>query len=204
MRRRQQFLGVCSPRRGWLHATPVGVKFASLTVLTLVVMLARNPFVNAGLIVVLVIIGLTAKMSLGQILGPIRRMWLIFVLLVVFHVFLSDWWNAARIITVMITCVVGAQIFMLSTPLSVLLDLFGMRVKPLKFVGVRPQVPALAAAIAVRSVAYLADLADTAKDAASARGLENDIRARTVPVMLGAVKYAQDTGRALEARGILD
>lgn len=204
MRRRQQFLGVCSPRRGWLHMAPVGLKFASLTVLTLVVMLARNPFVNAGLIVALVIIGLTAKMGLGQILGPIRRMWLIFVLLVAFHVFLSDWWNAARIITVMITCVVGAQIFMLSTPLSVLLDLFNMLVKPLKFVGVRPQVPALAAAIAVRSVSYLADLADTAKDAASARGLENDIRARTVPVMLGAVKYAQDTGRALEARGILD
>lgn len=204
MRRRQQFLGVCSPRRGWLHRAPVGVKFASLTVLTLVVMLARNPFVNAGLIVALVIIGLTARMSLRQILGPIRRMWLIFVLLVVFHVFLSDWWNAARIITVMITCVVGAQIFMLSTPLSVLLELFSMLVKPLKFIGVRPQVPALAAAIAVRSVSYLADLADTAKDAASARGLENDIRARTVPVMLGAVKYAQDTGRALEARGILD
>ena len=204
MRRRQQFLGVCSPRRGWLHRAPVGVKFASLTVLTLVVMLARNPFVNAGLIVALVIIGLTAKMSPRQILGPIRRMWLIFVLLVVFHVFLSDWWNAARIITVMITCVVGAQIFMLSTPLSVLLDLFSMLVKPLKFIGVRRQVPALAAAIAVRSVSYLADLADTAKDAASARGLENDIRARTVPVMLGAVKYAQDTGRALEARGILD
>lgn len=182
----------------------MGVKFASLTVLTLVVMLVRNPFVNAGLIVALVIIGLTAKMSPGQILGPIRRMWLIFVLLVVFHVFLSDWWNAARIITVMITCVVGAQIFMLSTPLSVLLELFSMLVKPLKFIGVRPQVPALAAAIAVRSVSYLADLADTAKEAASARGLENDIRARTVPVMLGAVKYAQDTGRALEARGILD
>ena len=33
-------------------------------------------------------------------------------------------------------------------------------------------------------------------------GLEASLTARTVPLVLGAVKYAQDTGRALEARGL--
>lgn len=180
------------------------VKFIALTVVTVIVMLTRHPLVNVGVLVSLTVLGLTARLSVAQLLGPIKRMWLILALLVVANVLFSDWWNAAVIVTIMITCVVAAQIFMLSTPMAELLELFTALVTPLKFVGVRPEVPALAAAIAVRSVSYLADLAYTAQEAASARGLENSIRARSVPIMLGAVKYAQDTGRALEARGILD
>ena len=40
--------------------------------------------------------------------------------------------------------------------------------------------------------------------AARARGLDSSIKARIVPAILRSVKYAQDTGRALDARGIVD
>lgn len=179
-------------------------KFVALLAVTLVVMLVRSPVLNVGIMVALVVVGLSARLRVAQLLLPVRRMWLIFLIFGALQLLLSDWVTAVRVITVMATCVLAANVLMLSTPLAALLELFRWLVTPCKFVGLNPEIPALAAALMVRSVPYLADLADVAKDAASARGLEGSVRARLVPVALGAVKYAQDTGRALDARGILD
>lgn len=204
MRRRQQFLGRYLPGNGWLHRTPAWAKFAGLAVMSLVVLIARNPWVSLAAIAVVVVIALTARIPLREVLRPVRRVWLIIAVIIAFQLLVADPWAALRIATTILACVLAAGLLMLTSTVGQLLDVFGRIAVPLRLFGIAPARVALAAALMVRSLPYIADLTAVTGDSARARGLERDLRARTLPVILGAVKYAHDTGCALDARGLAD
>lgn len=204
MRRRQQFLGRYLPGDGWLHRTPAGAKFAGLAALSLVVLLARSPWVSLASLGLVLLLGTSARIPLRELVSPVRRVWLIVAFIVVFHLVFSDPVTALRVVSTILACVLAAGLLMLTTPVAVLLAVFAALARPLRLLGVDPDRVALTAALMVRSLPYLADLTAVTGDSARARGLERNLRARTVPVLLGAVKYATDTGRALDARGLGD
>ena len=204
MRARQQFLGTCWPVAGWLHRVPTWAKFLSLLAVTIIIMMTRSPYLNAGIMAALLLIGRSGGIPVGQLTLAWRRMWLILAIFLAFHLITGSPYSAAQVVTTMLVCVQAAALLMLTSTVAQLLDLFRALSRPLKYVGVNPEHVALAASLTIRSVSYLADLAGVAEDSARARGLERNVRARTVPVVLGAVKYAQDTGRALDARGLVD
>jgi biotin transport system permease protein len=54
----------------------------------------------------------------------------------------------------------------------------------------------------LRSIPFIIGAFDDVRDAARARGLERNLRARTLPVMISTVAYARQTGEALTARGL--
>ena len=56
----------------------------------------------------------------------------------------------------------------------------------------------------IRAVPTTLDLARQTRDAARARGLERDPRARLVPLVIRSVAHARATGEALDARGVGD
>ena len=56
----------------------------------------------------------------------------------------------------------------------------------------------------IRAVPLTLDLATETREAARARGLERDPRARLVPLVVRSVAHARATGEALDARGIAD
>lgn len=92
----------------------------------------------------------------------------------------------------------------LTTSVEQLLDAFTVIVSPLRFFGLNTEAIALTAGLMVRAISHISGLLGEAERAARARGLDSSIKARVVPAILRSVKYAQDTGRALDARGIVD
>lgn len=202
MRQRQQFLGRRIPGDGWLHRLPAGWKLGGIAALSVIVLLFRDARVNAVLIAVVLLAALTARLPLQRVLAPLLRIWFIFVAVVLIHLWLTDWPNGLRIVSTIMVCILAASLLMLTTSIAQLLTVFRALASPLRYVGGSPERVGLAAALMVRSLPVLADLARVSGDSARARGLERNLRARTVPLVLGAVKYAQDTGRALEARGL--
>lgn len=203
-RRRGEFLGVCWPIPGWLHRTPAWAKVIALVLTSLPVIVVRDAWVNGAVFVLIVLIALTARLPLGRIILPLLRMWPVMLLLVVGNLIFTDVTTAARVATAMLAGVIGASVLILTTSISELLRVFTAAAKPLGWVGVRPETVGLAAALTIRSVSYIADLVGLAADSARARGLERSLRARSVPVVLGTVRYAIDTGSALEARGLVE
>ncbi|MGZ4466588.1 MAG: energy-coupling factor transporter transmembrane component T, partial [Nocardioides sp.] len=76
--------------------------------------------------------------------------------------------------------------------------------RPLRRVGVDADRVALAFALMVRAIPTTLEIATETRDAALARGLQRDPRARLTPMVIRVVAHARATGDALHARGVGD
>ncbi|GAB3841865.1 energy-coupling factor transporter transmembrane component T family protein [Nesterenkonia populi] len=202
IRPRDQVFGQRAPGHGFLHRTPAGTKVAALAGIAVVVMVLRSPAVSAGVMAAVILLAATARVPLGMLLVLLRRVWLLVAAVLVAQLIFNDAATAVEVITRVLAGVLAAQLMILTTTVPELLRVFSALLRPLRLVGIGPGRIVLAAMIMLRAIPYLADQFRAAEQQARARGLERDLRARTVPVLLAAVAYARDTGRALSARGI--
>lgn len=202
--RRDEVFGRTAPGVGFLHRTPAGLKLLGLAALTLVVLLVRQPLLSLAVIGGLLVLRAAARVPAGMLLSLLRRIWILLAAVLAAQLIFNDPVTAAEVLSRILACLLAAQLMILTTPPMALLEVFRTLLRPLRPLGAKPGRAALAALVMLRSIPYLADLSALAGRQARARGLERDLRARTVPLLLGAVAYAQDTGRALAARGIDD
>lgn len=199
---RGRLLGTYVPGRSWLHRLPALAALAGVAALSVVVLWLRQPLVNAGVIGLVLALGLTAGLRWRELLGPLVKIWWVLALIALAQVLLVDAATGLRLVSGIVACVLAAGLLMLTCPLATLLDALVTLARPLRWCGGSPERAGLAATLMLRSIPVLADLAQVSGRSAKARGLERNLRARTVPVALGAVAHARDTARALTARGL--
>lgn len=204
IRPRPQLFGKVAHTPGWLHRTAPGVKLSVIALIGIVALIFRDPVINWSMFAVLIVLGFTARLRLGHFL----RTWLYAAVLILIVVAMQYFFGSLRAgLTVggtVFACVQAAMLLTLTTTVAQLLDTFTVIVSPLRFLGVNPDTIALTASLMVRAISHISGLLGEADRAARARGLDSSIKARVVPAILRSVKYAQDTGRALDARGIVD
>jgi biotin transport system permease protein len=201
---RPQLFGKVAPTRGWLHSVPTGVKLALIAAIGIVALIFRDPVINWSMFVVLLVIGFTARLRLSYFL----RTWVYAAVLVTVVMALQYFFGSLQaglaVGGTVFACVQAALLLTLTTTVAQLLDTFTVIVSPLRLFGANTEAIALTASLMVRAISHISGLLGEAERAARARGLDSSIKARVVPAILRSVKYAQDTGRALEARGIVD
>ncbi|WP_309132116.1 CbiQ family ECF transporter T component [Brevibacterium sp.] len=204
IRPRLQLFGKLAPGSGWLHRTPAWAKLLVIAVVGIVALIFRDATVNWSMFAALVVLGFSARLSLRHFLLT----WLYAGVLVAFVLGMQFLFGTfAAGITVagtVFACVQAALLLTLTTTVPQLLDAFTTVVSPLRLVGANPDTIALTASLMVRAISHISGLLGEGDRAARARGLETSLQARVVPAILRSVKYAQDTGRALDARGIVD
>ncbi|GAA2000848.1 energy-coupling factor transporter transmembrane protein EcfT [Brevibacterium samyangense] len=202
MKPRATLLGRYLPIDTWLHRAPPLLKFLVLAGLSVLVLAFRDLWLNLGVCTVVLGLGFSARIPARALFSALRAVWILVLALAVFHVLVNGIEAALDVTSTILVCVLAAGLVLVTTSLTELLGVFTALARPLAVFGVRPARVGLAAVLMVRSVPRLAGLARTARDSARARGIERSVRARTVPVVLGTVVHAQQTGRALEARGL--
>ena len=195
-------LGLYRPGTSPLHRAPVGGKLGALMALSIAVVLLRGP---AG---ALALLGLAAAASLVARI-PVRSsmLGLLPILVTAAGLGAYQWWARGPAIAVevgadLVTLVVAAGVVTATTPADRMLDGLERAARPLRHVGVRPDIVALSVALMLRTVPALIETAGEVRDAARARGLERDPRARLVPVAVRTVARARVCGEALAARGM--
>src|SRR5699024_5806309 len=170
----------------------------------IVALIFRDPVINWSMFVVLLVIGFTARLRLSYFL----RTWLYVAVLVAIvmglQYFFGSLQSGLAVGGTVLACGQAAPLLTLTATVAQLLDTFTVIVSPLRLFGSNTEAIALTASLMVRAISHISGLLGEAERAARARGLDSSIKARVVPAILRSVKYAQDTGRALEARGIVD
>ncbi len=195
------FVDVPSP----LHRAPLWLKFAGLVVVSGGVLAAGRVEVTlVALLGVLLAYPVAARLPLAQPGRALKPLVLLLAVLFAFHLAVDGWRFAAVVTGNLTLCVLAARLLTLTTPGPRLLDGLVSAARPLRVFGVDPERFGLLVALMMRSLPYLLGSVQDVGDAARARGLERNLRARVMPVVVGAVAYAQQTGQALEARGLLD
>lgn len=197
-------LGNYSPGTSWLHRLPAGAKLSSLFVAGLVVALWHSYVGALGLLTVSILALATTSTRLRPVLRSLRMLLLVALLLGAWHVWQSGWAQAVEVVADLLALVLMAIAVTASTPVDEILEVIARLVGPLRFMGVDPERVALAFSLALRAIPATISLAEETRDAARARGLERDPRARLTPLVLRTVAHGRATGEALHARGVAD
>jgi biotin transport system permease protein len=192
--------GLYQDRASPLHRLPAGVKVLALVIAGTVVFL-----INDWPILLAVLAGVTALYGIARF-SP-RILWaqikpLIWLLVVFFAVqlWLNDWQAGLVVVTRLASVVLFAGLVTLTTRVSLMLAALERAMMPLRPLGVNPEKVGLAFSLVLRFIPVIASVASEVREAQKARGLDRNMIALSVPLIIHTLKMADDVADAIEAR----
>lgn len=195
-------LGVYRPGNTLLHRLPPGTKFVAMAVAILVMSLTVRTLPTLGIATLVV----SAIFALGGI-GPREAwkqlrplLWMLFIF--VFQVIFTDWRRAVVICGVLALSVALATVVTLTTRTTDMLDAIVRGLSPLRHVGVRTDLIAVALALTIRAIPLMVEVVREVDEARKARGLRPGPRILVAPVVLAALRTADGFADTLTARGL--
>jgi biotin transport system permease protein len=197
-------LGSYRPGSTALHRMPAGAKLLALLVAGVVVVSVRGPWPALGFLAGALVLVAWARMRPRLVLSSLRGLLLVVVLLAGYQLWQRGWEQAVESVADLVALVLMATVLTVTTPVDEVLDTVTRALRPLRRVGVDPERVALAFSLMIRAIPTTIEIADETRDAAVARGLQRDPRARLTPMVIRVVAHARTTGDALHARGIGD
>ncbi|QXT61990.1 CbiQ family ECF transporter T component [Tessaracoccus palaemonis] len=195
-------LGLYEPGDGWLFRLPVGWKYVLMLAVALVPMALWTWQATAAALVVAVASMLTSGIAWRRIFALGGYLWVLLGTLAAYQLISTRLVLAFVSPGTVLAAVLAARMLTLTTSTPVLLDALTTGLRPLRLVRLNPDAAALAVALMIRSIPFLAGSVADARDAARARGVDRNPALLLTPAVVGAVAYAQRTGEALHARGL--
>ncbi|MGO2539888.1 MAG: energy-coupling factor transporter transmembrane component T family protein [Specibacter sp.] len=198
------------PGNSFVHRLPLVLK--ALLLLGVAVVCLASPLVSISVGVVATTATLAGVCGVHFAAGlSWRRLWRAVRLMLMFLVLIAayQWWQfgpfvAWQVIAAILATVLASNILTATTPVDELLDGLAALVRPLQRFGADPERFSLTVALMLRSIPFVIGAFSDVRDAARARGLERNLLARSLPVVITTVAYARATGEALAARGLGD
>ncbi|MEV4667546.1 energy-coupling factor transporter transmembrane component T family protein [Microbacterium sp. LWO12-1.2] len=190
------------PGRSVVHCAPTGLKLMVLAVTALLLSIVPHTAASIGAVLLLVcalylVAGFTVRV-IGTELWRIR--WLVVVLGAALAVFISPlvaWISTGRVIALLLL----ASLLTLTTRMAALLETLHRVLRPLRRLGVDPDTVAMTLSLTITMIPVVAGFADQVRDAQRARGVRLGVRA-AVPLLVRALRHADDVSDALVARGL--
>lgn len=191
------------PGRSPLHRLPAPVKLALFAVgLIAVSVFTTTPLALA--IVAVVTLGVFAlagcgPLQLGIQLWALR--WVVVITAIPQVIFLTPVQalvNTGRVSAAILL----ASVLTLTTPMADLIDTIERVASPLAHVGIAPSRIALLLTLAITTVPVIAGFSAQIREAQRSRGVRVSIARMLMPLLVLALKHADDLGDALRARGI--
>lgn len=196
-------LGLYLHRESAIHRLPAGAKLGGLLLVTIVVLALPGAWgaAAAGLIGAAVLAA--ARLPAGRVLKELRAPVVMLTLLFGFQALLSGggWEETAVAIARFAALILLATLVTLTTRVTDMVDLFERLFGLLRPVGVNPAKMALMLALTIRFIPLLGEQVREVRMAQRARGVERNIAALFVPLLVKILTMADDLTAALEARG---
>ncbi|MBY6264139.1 energy-coupling factor transporter transmembrane protein EcfT [Azospirillum sp. 412522] len=196
-------LGLYLHRESVIHRLPAGVKLGGLLLVTMVVLALPGAWgaLAAGFIGAAALV--TARLPAGRVLAELRTPVVMLTLLFGFQSLLAGggWEETAVAIARFAALILLATLVTLTTRVMDMVDLFEWLFGLLRPVGVNPAKMALMLALTIRFIPLLGDQVREVRMAQRARGVERNIAALFVPLLVKILTMADDLTAALEARG---
>lgn len=196
-------LGEYRPGRSWLHRIPAGAKLLGLGVVIIVMTVLVDTPARLGMVAAAVLVGaVSARLPLLALIHQLRQVFWVVGFIFVLQVLLTDWQRATVVCGVLLLAVALAAMVTLTTRTTEMLDAATRAMTPLARFGFPVRQVAVALALTIRSIPLVVEIIGRVDEARRARGLRITPRIVFVPVIVGALRTADDFNEALIARGI--
>lgn len=197
-------LGLYHPQQGWLFRMTTGWKYLLLLAVTLPGFIVGRWWVTLILLAVALGILRSSGITIRRALSIGTMLWTLLAILAAYQLITLRPDLAVVTTGNILVAVLASRMLTLTTSTPELLDALVRGMRPLRRVGVNVEQVALSVAIMVRSIPYLLGAFEDSRDAARARGRDGNLLSLMIPTMVEAVAYAQRTGDALHARGLVE
>ena len=197
-------LGLYVPGGSIVHRAPAAAKLLGLIGLAVLSQLLGQWWQRCLLLVGVVLLYPLARIGLGFALRQLRALWWVLAAIFVAQLLLADWRLAVSVTVTLLLLVLAAGLVTLTTTTTALSDVRGARARPVPTVRGRTRAAGAADALSIRAVPVVLGLAEQIRDAQRARGLPLRPRTFAVPLLVRALRHAQQLGDALIARGLDD
>ncbi|AIY03079.1 ABC-type cobalt transport system, permease component [Arthrobacter sp. PAMC 25486] len=196
------------PGSSLLHRMPLWLKAALLLAVAVLCFTSSAISVLTGfwtttaVLATVVLVHLRSGLPALRLWRPVRMMLVFLVLIAAYQCWQHGPMVAWQVIAAIVATVLVSNLLTATTPVDELLDGLASVVRPLQRFGADPDRFSLTVALMLRSIPFVIGAFDDVRDAAQARGLERNLLARSLPVVIATVAYAHQTGEALAARGL--
>lgn len=197
-------LGLYRPGRTPVHRASAGVKLALLGALGLAVVVLRGIAATLGVLAAVLALAAVARLPWRRTARSLVPVVVTALLLAAYQWWTRDWAVGLEVAVDLVSLVLAATVVTATTSTDVLLDVVAHVARPLRHVGLRPEVVSMATGVVLRAIPVLVGSTLEARDAARARGLGRSPRAVLVPAAVRMVGHGMRTGEALAARGLVD
>ena len=159
-------LGLYQPDEGWLFRAGVGWKYLIMLALSIpALVLQQWPLTVSSLMATVLLlfssgIGLVRALRIGWV------MWLLLAALTAYHLVVLNPGAAVVQPGNLLLAILAARLLTLTTSTPELLSALASALRPLRFIGLKPDSIALMVALMIRSIPYLIGLFGDSQDAA--------------------------------------
>lgn len=190
------------PGSSFLHRTRLWAKGLALVLVAAACFAVASVPLTTAVLAAVAALHFAARLPWRRLWTPVKMMLPILVLIAAYQ-----WWQhgpaaAWGVPAAIVATVLASNLLTSTTEVQALLDGLAALARPLRRAGADPERFSLTVALMLRGIPFVLGAFNDVRDAARARGLERNLRARTLPVVIGAVAYARQTGEALAARGL--
>ncbi len=195
-------LALTIPERTWAHSVPVGWKLLFLLGLTAVLYPVSDLRVLAGTLVAVAFLAVAlGRGVVRQSLKMLVPLLVIVLLVLLYHVLVGRLVAGAGVVLKLLTLIGVANLVTMTSRLDDMFELIMFLLAPLKSLGVRPEVPALAFALVLRFIPVLVQKGRCVSDAWKCRSPRRMSWPVLVPLCLVALDDAERVADAIRARG---
>lgn len=180
------------------------VKLLALVVGSVVAFFVTSPLALLVGVAIVVLLALRAEVSPRELLQQLRPLLWLTLAVVLAQGLLVDWREASLVGLRLLALVLAATVITLTTRVSELLTVLERACRPLAWVGIDPSRVGLVLAMTIRFVPLLGEMLGQIREAHRARGRERPGVAVVAPLLVHTLRFADDLGDALTARGVDD
>ncbi|WP_034608641.1 energy-coupling factor transporter transmembrane protein EcfT [Cellulomonas sp. URHD0024] len=195
-------LGLYHPGTSPLHRARAGLKLAILALFTLAVALAHGPRSALVALGIALLLQLVSRVPWHRTTRGLLPTLVVAAMIGAYQWWARGWATAVEVSVNLVALVLISTLLTATTRADALLDVLARIARPLRHVGLSPEVFGLTVGLFLRTIPVLVRTTSETRDAARARGLERHPRAVLVPAAVRMVAHARATGDALAARGL--
>ncbi len=185
----------------WLHRVPAGLKLVVLALAGAAVFLVDDLRVLGGFVAVAMLLPLSAWLPLKAVVRQVTPAAILVAAVAGFHLLMDEPRLAAEVSARLATVILLAVALTLTTRVSHMVEAIEAAARPFRCVGVNPAKVGLTLSLAIRFIPVLFDLVGEIREAQKARGLEGNVFAVVMPLLVRTLRMADDLADAISARG---
>ncbi|EJF75381.1 energy-coupling factor transporter transmembrane protein EcfT [Bartonella alsatica] len=188
------------PQDTFVHKLRPGVKLLFLTVCaTILFMVSSIPILLIFLLFVALLYRV-AKIPFSNVLKQLKAMSLFLILIFVFQIIFKNWLTGFEIILRFTSLVFFASLVSLTTKVSDMVSTIETWLQPFRHVGINSSKFSMVLSMAIRFIPVVGKKLNEVNEAQRARGLDTNIFALAMPLIIRTIRMASEVAEALDAR----